>query len=85
MDSLPLPVMGSALIGPWGRDDVINGQYFSWTLNTRVMRAESVVAFQPWILSAAFQQQRVASVRRTSMTLLAAWAELVEASLTLNL
>lgn len=27
---------------PWGRDDVINGQYFSWTLNTRVVRAESV-------------------------------------------
>lgn len=47
MDSVPLPVMGSnwshdhcVKCPPWGRDDVINGQYFSWTLNTRVVRAE---------------------------------------------
>lgn len=47
MDSVPLPVMGSnwshdhcVKCPPWGRDDVINGQYFSWTLSTRVVRAE---------------------------------------------
>lgn len=91
MDSVPSPVMGSALIGHmiivW---NVLPEAETTWLTDSISLEPLIPVlcelrVFQPWILSAAFQQQRVALVRHMSMTLLAARAELVEASLTLNL